>query len=76
MASACPAALVRAVCEHEKWPLNNEVRIALLRNPKTPASFVEKFAAALPQKQVKELLETSYLPESAIVLRMKDFPRQ
>jgi hypothetical protein len=64
MGARSPATLVRAVCEHPKWSLRREIRIALLRNEKTPVRFAEEFARALPAAQVKEVLQTSRLPEA------------
>jgi hypothetical protein len=64
MGARSPAALVRAVCEHPKWSLRREIRIALLRNEKTPVRFAEEFARTLPVAQVKEILHASRLPEA------------
>lgn len=64
MGARSPAALVRAVCEHPKWSLRREIRIALLRNEKTPIRFAEEFVRALPAAQVKEVLQTSRLSEA------------
>jgi len=64
MRSATSAALVRTVCEHPKWSLRHEIRIALLRNQKTPIRFAEAFARALPSPAVKEVLQRSWLPEA------------
>lgn len=58
------AALVRAVCEHPKWSLRRDVRIALLRNERTPIRFVEEFAQAFPPLQLKEILQNSRLPQA------------
>jgi hypothetical protein len=63
MGSRSPSVLVRAVCEHPKWSLRHEIRVALLRNEKTPARFGEEFARTLPAAQVKEILQTSSLPQ-------------
>jgi hypothetical protein len=64
MGSRAPRALVRAVCEHPKWSLRHEIRVALLRNEKTPIRFAEEFASMLPAAQVKEILHTSRLPQA------------
>jgi len=58
------ATLVRSLCQHPKWSLQREIRIALLRNEKTPVSFVEKFATALPITLLGDILQTSRLPEA------------
>lgn len=50
MRASSSATLVQAVCEHPKWSLRHEIRVALLRNDKTPVHFVEKFAQKLPSQ--------------------------
>lgn len=64
MRVASSAALVRAVCEHPKWTLRHEIRVALLRNDKTPLRFAQEIARALPVPVVKEILQSSRLPEA------------
>jgi len=64
MMPGSPTTLVRSVCEHPKWSLQSEIRIALLRQEKTPVSFVEKFAAALPITLLGDIMQTSRLPEA------------
>ena len=54
-----PAHTVRAVCEHPKWSLRQEVRLALLRSEKTPVSKAVEFARALPGGLLRELLSES-----------------
>jgi hypothetical protein len=71
MRSGSPATLVRAVCEHPRWSLRHEIRIALLRNDKTPARFAQEFARALPATILKEILQSSRLPE-AVKSRLLD----
>jgi hypothetical protein len=61
---SAPAVLVRAVCEHPKWLLRREIRIALLRNEKTPIRFLEEFAQSFSRAQLKEILENSRLPQA------------
>jgi len=56
------AVLVRTVCRHAKWSLRREIRIALLRNEKTPLRFAKEFAKALPLALVKEVLQSSRVP--------------
>lgn len=65
------AALVAAVCRHAKWSLRREVRIALLRNGKTPLARALDFAQALPAALVREILQNSHLPGTlqALILR-------
>ncbi len=57
-----PASLVDAVCRHPKWSVRREIRIALLRNGKTPMARALEFARALPPNLVRELLNGSHLP--------------
>ena len=61
--SGVSSALVLAVCNHSKWSLRREIRIALLRNEKTPMGFALEFARTLPAAVLKEVLESSRLPQ-------------
>jgi hypothetical protein len=67
-----PAAFVRAVCHHEKWSPRREVRMALLRNEKTPLSRALEFSRSLPSALVREILHGSHLPESTKKGLLKD----
>ncbi len=57
-----PGALVTAVCHHSKWSPRREIRIALLRNEKTPLARTLEFARSLPATLVREILHSSRLP--------------
>ncbi|MGA8152036.1 MAG: hypothetical protein WB952_13875 [Terriglobales bacterium] len=59
------SALVLAVCNHPKWSLRRDIRIALLRNEKTPMGFALEFAHTFPAAVLKEVLENSRLPRNA-----------
>jgi hypothetical protein len=61
--SAAPAHFVQAVCRHSKWSLRREVRMALLRNPRTPLAAALEFARTLPAAQVRDILHSSQLSE-------------
>lgn len=56
------ASLVEAVCQNVKWSLRREVRIALLRNDKTPLAKALEFARSLPPAFLREVLQNSRLP--------------
>ena len=56
-------AFVEAVCHHARWSPRREVRIALLRNEKTPPARAMAIAHFLPAGLVREILHSSRLPE-------------
>ena len=47
---------------NEKWSLRRDVRVALLRNEKTPMSRAVEFAHGLPAALLQEILRESKLP--------------
>ncbi len=57
-----PSHTVTAICDHEKWSLRRDVRVALLRNEKTPMSRAVEFAHGLPAALLHEILRESKLP--------------
>jgi len=56
------AGFVEAVSHHARWSLRREVRVALLRNEKTPMARAVEFARNLPAGQLREILQGSHLP--------------
>jgi hypothetical protein len=55
-------AFVDAVAHHSSWSLRREIRVALLRNEKTPMARAVDFARSLPSGILREILQTSRLP--------------
>ena len=66
------AGLVEAVSHHPQWSLRREVRVALLRNEKTPMTRALEFARSLPPREVREILHNSRLPANIKAYVLKD----
>ncbi|HXZ78982.1 MAG TPA: hypothetical protein VEG30_03570 [Terriglobales bacterium] len=64
MRSDVSAQFVNAVGKHPKWSLRTEVRIALLKNVRTPAALALEIAQSLPASVAREALMNSSLPAS------------
>jgi len=56
-------ALVQAVCRHGKWSPRHEIRLALVRHPKTPLAHALGFAHSMPPALVRDILHGSQLSE-------------
>src|SRR5579863_596695 len=61
--TAATRAFVEAVCYDPKWSLRPEIRVALLRDEKTPLPRALEFARRLPPAQLRDILHSSRLPE-------------
>jgi hypothetical protein len=64
MRRQAPAAFVEAVCHHSRWSPRREIRVALLRNEKTPLARALEFSRSLPASVVREILQGSRLPRA------------
>jgi len=56
-----PPGLVAVLCRHSKWSARREIRIALLRNPKTPLARALEYARSLHAATVRDILHNSQL---------------
>jgi hypothetical protein len=57
-----PAQTVTAIARHEKWSKLMNVRIALLRHPRSPVERVLSFLPDLARRDLEDLLGLSRLP--------------
>lgn len=71
-----PTALVEAVCRHPQWSLRREIRVALLRNEKTPGARAVEFARGFPAAQVREILHNSRLPGNLKASLLKELEKR
>ncbi len=60
---AATPAFVEALCQHAKWSVRPEIRVALLRNAHTPLARALEFARRFPPAQLRDILHASRLPE-------------
>ena len=58
------AQTVAAIAKHEKWSKLMNVRIAILRHPRSPVERALSFLPDLPLRDMEDLLKLSRLPES------------
>src|SRR6266851_1954793 len=66
------AAFVETVCHHSRWSPRPEIRMALLRNEKTPLARALEFAGALPPAQLRDILHNSRLPQRVKTCLLKE----
>ncbi len=62
MAGDAPPALLEAVCRHQKWSVRADVRVALLRNPRTPLPRIVALVHLLPASVLRNVLRECRLP--------------
>jgi len=61
MNSKASTALVEMVCNHSKWSLRRDIRLALLRNDKISMAKAVFFAQSLPSMALRDVLHHSHL---------------
>jgi len=66
------AAFVETVCHHSRWSPRPEIRMALLRNEKTPLARALEFAGTLPPAQLRDILHSSRLPQRVKTCLLKE----
>ncbi len=70
------SAFVEAVCRHSKWSPRREIRMALLRNEKTPLARALEFSRSLPVTLVRESLHGSRLPTNVKSYVLQDLAKR
>jgi hypothetical protein len=70
------AVFVETVSHHPQWSLRREVRVALLRNEKTPMARAVEFARGLPAALVREILQQSRLPGNVKAYLLSDLEKR
>jgi hypothetical protein len=70
--NAMHSSFVKAVCQHIKWSVRPEIRMALLRNEHTPLARALEFARRLPPAQLRDVLHASRLPEKIKAYLQRD----
>jgi len=76
MRPEAPIALVEAVTHHPQWSLRREVRLALLRNEKTPMARAVEFARGIPAGELREILQGSQLPGNVKAFLLADLEKR
>jgi hypothetical protein len=76
MRPEAPASLVEAVSHHPQWSLRREVRLALLRNEKTPMARAVEFARSIPVGELREILQGSHLPGNVKAFLQADLEKR
>jgi hypothetical protein len=71
-----PIALIEAVSHHAQWSCRREVRVALLRNQKTPMARAIEFARSVPLRELREILQNSRLPTNIKAYLLNDLERR
>lgn len=70
------AQVVDAVCHNPKWSVRGEVRLALLRNSKTPLAKVLEIAHGLRLEELREVLQNSRLSANVRSYLTKELERR
>jgi len=72
-----PADVLEKITKNRKWIQNQEVRLAVVKNPRTPTSLALRQLPFLPQKDISALAKSQHVKDSikreALKLVMKRF---